>query len=379
MALSLAVARGTRPRVAPPAARRWAGIPTRVRPSIEEIDGLRAGRPGWDELAEAAGNVFATWDWADAWWAHFAAGGALMLRRVYAPDGRLAAILPLYRRSRGPVVLVRFVGHGPADELGPVCAPGDRLLAMRALRAVMGRLPVASLLLAERLPGDSATATGLGGRLLHRESTPVLTGGLSWEEWLATRSANFRQQVRRRERKLVREHGLTFRLGDDPARLDADLDTLLALHALRWGDESQAFAPPRDALHREVAHRALRAGRLRLWLAEIEGRPVAAWYGFRFAGREIYYQSGRDPAWDREGVGYALLAHTVRSALDDGVAEYRFGLGDESYKDRFADTDPGLDTVYRGRGPVTALVSVAASGMRRLPRGLRRAALRRVG
>ena len=59
---------------------------------------------------------------------------------------------------------------------------------------------------------------------------------------------------------------------------------------------------------------------------------------------ELYYQSGRDPAHDRDSVGFVLLCHTIRTALEDGVEAYWFLRGDEAYKGRFAEEDPGLQT-----------------------------------
>jgi hypothetical protein len=85
------------------------------------------------------------------------------------------------------------------------------------------------------------------------------------------------------------------------------LDTLMRLHAARWG--AGAFEGTAGAFHRDFAHRALDAGWLRLWLMEVDGRPVAAWYGFRFGGVDAFYQSGRDQSWDRYSVGSQLLVH----------------------------------------------------------------------
>ncbi len=348
--------------------------------TLETVEDLASARGGWDELAAAGGNVFATWDWMDAWWRSFGGGRRqLMLRRVLDADGRLLAMLPLYRTARGPIALARFVGHGPADELGPVCASADRVAAAEALTRMADELAPGGFLVAERLAGDVGWPPSLLRAPMRTEASPVLRiGSCTWDEWLGSRSSNFRQQVRRRERRLVREHGLTFRLSEDPARLETDLDTLVRLHVARWGEESKTFALERVTFHREFAKRALAAGRLRLWLAEVDGRPVAAWYGFRFARREIYYQAGRDPAWDREAVGFVLLAHTIRAAFEDGMREYRFGLGDEDYKMRFASDDPGLLTVAVGSRTATVLAGVAAAAARRLPRGARRAGLQRV-
>ena len=114
--------------------------------------------------------------------------------------------------------------------------------------------------------------------------------------------------------------------------------------------------PPLREMHHEFARAALDHGWLRLWLLELDGRPLAAWYGLRFADAEWFYQSGRDPAADTEHVGFVLLAHTIRAAIQDGVGDYPLLRGDEEYKSRFADRDPGLQTIAlpltaRGRSP----------------------------
>jgi hypothetical protein len=166
--------------------------------------------------------------------------------------------------------------------------------------ALAERVPSWDLLLAERLPGDGEWERPLGAPVLRREDSPVIEiEGTSWDDFLASRSPNFRSQVRRKERKLAREHSLLFRLSDDPARLGDDLEKLFELHEARWGEAgSGALSGARAAFHRDFAPLALERGWLRLWIAEVDGTPVAAWYGFRFGGTEWYYQSGRDPAWD---------------------------------------------------------------------------------
>jgi CelD/BcsL family acetyltransferase involved in cellulose biosynthesis len=346
---------------------------------LEAIDSLAQARPAWEQLEEASACPFMTWSWADAWWSRFGAGRRLHLRQVRDRGGRLAAVLPLYAERRGPVTILRFVGHGPADQLGPVCAPADRPLAARALRRLVRRTP-GGVLLAERLAGEEGVAPLLDGRVVRQESSPLVSlAAPTWDAWLAERSANFRGQVRRRERKVVREHGLAFRLSDDPARVPADLETLFALHDARWQGASQAFAGGLRAFHHDFALRALASGRLRLWLAEIAERPVAAWYGLRIDGVEWYYQAGRDPAWDEHGVGSVLLAHTIRAALESGARTYRFGLGDEPYKARFATDDPGIETVVTGLGPLPVLAERGADLVRRLPPRVRRTVVRRAG
>jgi CelD/BcsL family acetyltransferase involved in cellulose biosynthesis len=334
---------------------------------VERVPTLDAARAEWSALADAGGNLFGTWEWARAWWDIYGDDERLHLHVVRDPSGAARAILPLYAWRHGPMPIARFIGHGAADELGPVCAPADRPLAARALRHALARsLGRGAVVYAERLPGAQGWPDLLGTRAVRRESTPALAiEGRTWDEWLASRSRNFREQVRRRERKLGREHDLAFRRVDDPDALDEAMDVLFALHDARWGEASGAFTPERRVLHLAFARRALERGWLRLWFADLDGRPAAAWLGFRFADALWYYQAGRDPAHERANVGFVLLSHTIRTAFEDELAEYRFLLGDEPYKERFASHDPGLDTLVAGARPLAAAAPFAADAVRR--------------
>ena len=278
------------------------------------------------------------------------------------------AILPLYLARERPLRIIRFVGHGQGDHLTPICEPADREAAASAFREALDG-EAFDLFIGDKMPPVADWQTLLGGRMLRRTGSPVLRfEGQSWEELLAGRSANFREQVRRRERKLAREHDLNFRFCDDPERLDEDLGVLFRLHLARWGDTGAWFSPAAEAFHREFAALALERGWLRLWLLELNGRPAAAWYGFRFAGAELYYQAGRDPEWERGSVGFVLLAHSIRAAAEDKVDEYRFLEGSEGYKYRFATEDQGLETLaiprgVRGRVAVAAAVTLGRGGV----------------
>jgi CelD/BcsL family acetyltransferase involved in cellulose biosynthesis len=339
---------------------------------LERLPGFDAARDDWIRLAERTGNVFSTWEWAEAWWRHLG-GGELVLYGCRRPGGELAAILPLHVGGPRPAPALRFLGHGPADELGPVCDPSDRNAVGEALGRLLDDVPERfAVFVAERLaPGWTGH---LPGRFLRSEPSPVLPiEGRTSDEYLAGRSRNFREQVRRRERKLAKEHPLDFRLSDDPARVDDDLTTLFRLHDARWGGKGGgAFAGSLGEFHREFAARALERGWLRLWMMEIDGRPAAAWYGLRYAGVESYYQAGRDPSLDEWSPGFVLLAHSIRAAFDDGMREYRFLLGDEPFKGRFAERDDRVDTLTLARGLRGRLAVGAARTVLAMPPRVRR-------
>ena len=319
---------------------------------LEPVIDLEAIRSEWSELAEASGDVFATWEFLETWWRRFGAGRPLLVTACRHKDGSLAAIVPLYEATARPVRLLRFLGHGSSGLTGPISARASRDTAAAALTAVLrARLWPWDVLFAEGLPARERWRERLGGRSWHRAADPILRiDGASWQEYVETLSSNLRREVRRRERKLLEAHEVVVRLVEDPACLDEDFDVFLRLHDARWEGTSKSFRGEHGEFHREFAALALERRWLRLWIMEVDGAPVAAWYGFRFGGTEWWRQQGRDPAWERESVGFVLMVRTIRAAFEDGMREYRFMPGDEPYKSRFANDDPEVETVFLARG-----------------------------
>ena len=331
-----------------------------VVPRNERVDGFGVLDDEWNALAERSGSIFSTALWSRLWWEHFGEDRELLLHAGRSRDGSLSLILPLYAWRRRLPRVVRFLGHGPGDELGPVYVAGNHESAATALRHALAELGW-DMFLGEQLPGEAGWSTLLGGRAWRREAGPTLRLPGSWEEYLAGRSANFRQQLRRRQEALAHEGDVAPRLAGE-ATLNSDLDALFALHRARWGSQQTDF---RDTpFHREVAREALGRGWLRLWLLELDGRPIAAWHGFQVGPVASYYQAGRDPAYDRLSLGFLLMSHSIRSAIAEGATEYRFGRGDEAFKARFASGDPGLESVALSRGAVGAVGFSAARAAR---------------
>jgi CelD/BcsL family acetyltransferase involved in cellulose biosynthesis len=337
---------------------------------LERLPSLDDAEGDWRALAPQTENVFASWEWGSIWWRHFGEGREPLVTRCSDENGNVVALLPLYLWRKRPIRVARFIGHGPADQLGPLCSKDVRTTAAVALRRVLAA-ERCEVFVGDTLDRSERWAQLLEAKVYGRGSSPVLR--LEWETWddfLATRSANFRSQLRRRERAL-RKLGARPRLCDDREALDRDLDTFFALHHRRW-QSGGSNVVRLTGFHREFAACAFDRGWLRLWFLEIDGEAVAAWYGLRYGTTESYYQAGRDPAWDRLAVGFVLLAHSVREALADGMDEYRFGRGGQHYKTRFGPEDEGFETIVLTRGAAGSAAMAGVGAVRRVRRRLRR-------
>jgi CelD/BcsL family acetyltransferase involved in cellulose biosynthesis len=355
-----------------------AGVPRRPRPvleelALEELSGFAALPQDWQRLAAATSTIFATPQWLATWWRHYGRDGALRLYACRDRTGRVVAILPLELRAARPLTIMRFVGHGPSDQLGPICAAADRPAVARAvLRATDAA--GADVLLGEQLPADAGWGTLLHAGVLGSEGSPMThLARAGWDAQLRRWTPSVRRLLRRHTRKLEGAHDVRTRRTTAASELDSDLDSLFALHRARWGAEVTAFANRDASFHREFAATALERGWLQLSFLEVDGEDVAAVYNLRFAGAENQYQQGRLPAWEEQSIGTIALLRSIRIACDEGMGEFRFLRGSEDYKYRYADADPGLQTIAVARRRAAAgALAVARAAPRTVLRPARR-------
>jgi CelD/BcsL family acetyltransferase involved in cellulose biosynthesis len=307
---------------------------------VETLE-LATPSDAWARLALDSGNIFATQEWHRRWWADFGLGRDKIVAVDRAEADGPEALVALFRWRRRPLSVVRFVGHGPADALGPVCAPEDLEAGSALLETALQNLPWRwDLFLADDIPARRPLSLR-NATLVREEASPVSTlGSLRIEDVLAP-AGDLVSQSRRKERALRTKHGATFRTAT-AATLEGDLDAFFRLHESRWSGSSSVTEA--EEFHRAFARDAMNAGWLRLRLLEVEEKPVAVWWGYLFGGIASYYQAGRDRAWDRYSVGTVLLVHSIEQAHAEGALEYRFLRGGEDFKRRFASDDDPIAT-----------------------------------
>jgi CelD/BcsL family acetyltransferase involved in cellulose biosynthesis len=369
-------------------------VPQPHRAERIDAEGLREQSllDAWRRLAVLRGNPFLTPEWF---------GVATELTPEDEPhvlawrvDGELRGVLPLVSTRRGPLCVLRFPNARRGDWFGPACSPEDEV----AMGADCGRLLAAeagswNALVLNRVDADSAWPQALGLRTAPRRRSDVLPyiafDERGYEGYLADRSRNFRSQLGRRRRKLERDHGLGFRMTSTPQELEGDLATFFRLHDERW--EARGGSTLGDERSRRLleafARETLKLGWLRLWIAEADGEPAAAWYGWRIGERYCYSLAGLASRYEKQGLGNVMLAHTIEQAAAEGAAVYDLMWGDEAYKERFQTgvreagtwfvpsglpSRVALSGAVRGIHALESLPPGAREPLRRLKQGLQR-------
>ncbi len=316
--------------------------------TVTSRDAFAALAAEWNALlaTSPADALFLTWEWLFTWWKHFGDGRelqALTARRA----GRLVGVAPFALAAPQPLRLLparrQLLGSGAvgSDYLDVIAGAGEGepLAEAFAARCARDGWPLDLV----QLRRGGFVATHLEPRLAARGWKAL--GSVahvcpyvdlvdhSWESYLASLGASHRANIQRRLRQLDQRFTVSFERVESPDRLGPALDVLVHLHGLRWRERgSDAFDARLEAFHRDFAALALARGWLRLYVLRLDGRPAAAFYGFAYGGRFLFYQSGFDPAFAAQSVGLVTMAHTVRLAIAEGAHEYDFLHGHESYK-----------------------------------------------
>ncbi|HVH09436.1 MAG TPA: GNAT family N-acetyltransferase [Gemmatimonadales bacterium] len=304
-----------------------------------------------------------SWAWHRAWadaapGAEVADSETLLLRTA---GGGVEALLPVLVRGlsfhRVPVMALTWaIGDlGCPDHLELPAVPGADL---EALAPALEALPWQVLILGNLAP-DATNILRLGralaarGHVMRRRglwACPYLELCADWERYLATLTPTRRQTLRRKERNLRRHHAVA--LTDyDGERLDEGWRHLLMLHERRWrGAGGGAFQDPAvRRLHRRFAAELAASKQLWLTTLDVDGEPAAAWYGFTWHDTVYFYQSGRDPRWDRDSVGLILMGAMIRRAIERGYRRFDFLRGDDPYKRQWTETERMTEeiTIFR--------------------------------
>ncbi|HKE62047.1 MAG TPA: GNAT family N-acetyltransferase [Nitrospira sp.] len=306
----------------------------------------------WSELLNEseADCLFLTSEWLETWWRHFSRDKWTLHLVTVRRQSRLLGIMPLYTRPRtfGGLITCRsteFLGAGliGSDYLDAIIRRGEEEHVSRALIEFFER--ERPLLTLSHVPASSNGACGIAreleqcGWLIERnpiETCPYISlEGRTWESYLASLGSNHRYNFQRRLKNLQAQGTVLFDTVEKEDQRREGLDSLRSLHNLCWKSRggSQAMQSVQEwAFHESFSRLALERGWLRLYLLRMNGRPIAALYGFLYKRRFYFYQSGYDPAWRRDSVGLITMGLAIKQAIAEEAKEYDLLHGTESYK-----------------------------------------------
>lgn len=329
---------------------------------LEVTDRLGEHAPAWDALVAAADPPNAMW----RSWALVAREEPDLRYLLVVDEGRLLGGLTVTvratRRFAIPVVTLPAAAASHADLLavpGKEQEVADHVAGwFRSHRNAI--IDLWGLVPSGRLPG----VVGATPTLSQVGHSPYVSLPDDFEHYLATRSANFRSNLRRNRRRL-QQAGFRHRVlhADET---DRALSELHRLHAQRHGERS-TFLPRFEAFSR-VARAGVAVGELTFHALERDADIIAIDAVFEVAGRADYYQGGRDTVTrEHQGAGLVLLAEIVATGSQRGLRELDLQPQADAYKLGFTEQLRPVSRLHATRG----WAPVWVPRVRRIGRALR--------
>ena len=300
--------------------------------------------PEWWELLrrDPDRHIFATPEWNRLWWEEFGDGKDLFLLAMRRADD-LVALVPLYRKIEEGRRLLRFNGGiDLTDYLGPICSFEDRDDVAAALVGWLGEsraewdefdahsMPVpfgfADFLV------DHADRAGFEIALDQEETSAVLPLPDDWDGYLAQLASKERHELRRKRRRLEREHPDATIRAASAETLDSDMKTFVDMHRGTEGHKGHFMRPEVATFFDRVARAFMPLGWLRLDFLEIGAAAVAVTFSFELAGTFYLYNSAYEPEASRLSPGLVLASDLVKRSIEAGLKKFDFLRGPERYK-----------------------------------------------
>ncbi len=281
-------------------------------------------------------------EWLRAFVENFAPGATL--RTFLARRGKeICAAVPLiesHERSADTCFVPMTTWHTPVNDhsqRGGVLLGGDWEQGLRAiweaLRAAGGwdRLRLRDL--PEGAPEwrlrEWARSEGHPCGLWVSLRSPYLPLPKSYEAVEKSLDAKFRQNLRRRRRRLSEQGEVKYQVidGKDPQALDVALADLFEIEASGWkGRDGTAIAqrPELVGFYTQIARDAARRGALALGRLTLAGRPIAAHLSIVHGRTHDLIKIGYDESLHEHSPGQQMVAEAIRDSCARGLSEFDF-------------------------------------------------------
>lgn len=168
-----------------------------------------------------------------------------------------------------------------------------------------------------------------------------------------------KKSLRRHYNYFKRTGVLEFRPKIATREMAGYLECLFEQHVARWAltDTPSLFTDERmRAFFRELAPALAAQDWLLFSVVLYDGRPIALHFGFQYRDRVIWYKPSFDVTLAKHSPGEVLIKCLLEYALDAGVAQFDFTIGEDEFKYRFANAAPVnyAVRVFRRRGEFMA-------------------------
>jgi len=282
--------------------------------------------------------LFVTPIWMKAWWDVFGGRGILKLWSVRS-DHRIIGIAPLVVEGS----TAQLVGHKDVcDYLDFIVARGEEAPFFSSIIALLREQGITQLNLgplhvnskACRYLPKIAENLNCDIRLYQEDVLFEMTLPDSWDAYLKSISGKYRHEIRRKLRKLENAGRFEYRIVENSQDLENGINIFLSLFRSNRTDKSEFMTDQMVSFFNVLASSFLRIGMLKLYILEINGKPVGAVMCFDYRSEMYLYNNGYDDRFSWLSVGFISKLFSIRDSIQRRKKTYNFLKGSETYKKR---------------------------------------------
>ncbi|MCP4345586.1 MAG: GNAT family N-acetyltransferase [Desulfobacterales bacterium] len=310
---------------------------------INTGEAFSALKKEWNDLLHQSSwdTLFLTWEWQFSWWESF--GGELFIVLVFE-NKTLVGILPFIKIRRLFLHVLKFIGTVDSDYLDFIIKKGfEKEIVSFFFNVFLKNHPGIEIIelesINERSPLFQYISHVFPNDYFGIETKEKVCAFLdlpgSWEQYLSSLSSNMRYYIRRKEKKIKKEFDVCIGIENNKEHLQTRMTHFFEQHQKRWNRLERPgafFSEPFKEFHKNVSKRFFEAGFLRLYYLELNNRPVASYYLFKYQKTVHFYLTGFDPEYRQFSPSVVLLAHAVKDAIDQGLDEFDFMREAYDYK-----------------------------------------------
>lgn len=346
----------------------------------------------WRTFETAADcTAFQCFDWAGKWQHHIGMRNgtrpAIVLGRE--ADGKLLFIFPLAAERRFLVRRLTWLGSELCDYNGPLLArrfaesvPADRFTALwNEILLLLHAYPPLRFDLID-LPKMTAEVGGQKNPFAALTPTLDPSGahlanlGTNWDAFYASKRSSATRKRERRQFKHLADFGeVRFVEPIEKQDIERTLEALFAQKGaslMRMGVENFLKRPGYKEFFRDIATDPAAKTLTHVSRLDVGATMAGTSFGLEFRGR--YYlllSSYQDGDLSRFGPGRAHLQELLRRAIDKGMAQFDFTVGDEPYKRDWSDVTMPLYGHFAATTPMGVPIVLATLAFRRAKRTIK--------
>jgi len=311
---------------------------------------LAAAEPVWRRL-EAEGHLypFQGLGWQRAWLTHFRTlKNVDPLIVVVHHAGRAVMLVPLAIERRYGIRRLVFLGGSVTDYHAPILAPGwQAAVAAEGFASLWARildaLPPVDVIAFERMPenveGQANPFVALAGAAPAGQAYAIRLPE-SLDAYRRTLRSGFVADTRRKRRRLSEIGTIRHVVAGSPEEAVATLDAMIERKVRRFAETRapNCFAHPEfRAFYAALCHDDLGEARAHASRMMVGEHTVAAHWGLTHRGRFYYLMIGWSGGeWARYSVGRVMIEELADTAIAEGHAVLDLTVGDEAYKNDWA-------------------------------------------